>query len=87
MKEKRWCSFANLMCKHCSDNNIVCNFEKCEGVSYLDCKWAVIPKGDFKVVITCGFCKSIDVDYEIAYYSDDNYYEVKYTCNNCGNSN
>lgn len=41
MSEKRWCSHANKMCKHCSKNKILCNVIEREGISYLDCRYAV----------------------------------------------
>lgn len=42
MKEKVFCSYANKLCKHCSDNKILCNEVEREGISYLDCRYATM---------------------------------------------
>jgi guanyl-specific ribonuclease Sa len=84
--EVRWCQHQNKKCDYCNFiDKRKCNYEEREGTSYLDCQCGVKPKGNFQVV--CGFCGSNDVDTEIIYYPDDNYSEIKYTCNNCGNQN
>lgn len=74
MSNKRWCAFAKKLCKHCSENEILCNEIEREGISYLDCRFATTPNGVFKVIITCGVCGDNDVNNE-----------NNYVCNVCGN--
>jgi hypothetical protein len=84
--EIRWCIQQNKKCDYCTLNmKKKCNYEEREGASYLDCQYAIIPKAEFKVI--CEFCSSNDVDIEVWHYAIDNYNEIKYTCNNCGNHN
>jgi hypothetical protein len=87
MNKKIWCKGFRTICFACYDSKILCSRPEKEGISYLDCPFAIAPKGEFETITTCQFCQSTDVDSRIVYYPNDNYNRIIYTCNNCGNTN